>query len=75
MSNDSENTRDDGDLIWGAANIGAEISRTEDQLLYLLKIGALQGAVKKLGPRILVGSRAKLREFVNPEKKVDTTTA
>ena len=50
MSNDSENTRDDGDLIWGAANIGAEISRTEDQLLYLLKIGTLQGAVKKLAP-------------------------
>jgi len=40
---------------------------TTSQLYYLLKIGALNGAVKKLGHRTLAGSRRKLRALVTAE--------
>ena len=53
-----------GDLIWGAAAIAAEIERTPTQVYYLIRIGALDGAIKKLGHRTIAASRRKLRELV-----------
>jgi hypothetical protein len=49
------------DLVWGGADIGKEINRTARQVHHLHEIGALDGAVAKLGHRTLVGSRRGLR--------------
>jgi hypothetical protein len=51
----------DKDLVWGGENIGKEINRTARQVHHLFEIGALDGAVAKLGHRTLVGSKRKLR--------------
>jgi hypothetical protein len=48
------------DLVWGGKDIGKEIKRTARQVHHLFEIGALDGAVAKLGHRTLVGSRRKL---------------
>ena len=55
---------DTADLVWGAENIGSEINRTAAQVCYLFGIGALDGAVAKLGHKTLVGSRKRLRNLV-----------
>jgi hypothetical protein len=49
------------DLVWGGENIGKEINRTARQVHHLFEIGALDGAVAKLGHRTFVGSKRKLR--------------
>ena len=49
------------DLVWGGRSIGKEINRTARQVHHLHEIGALDGAVAKLGHRTLVGSKRKLR--------------
>ena len=49
------------DLVWGQDGIGKEINRTPRQVHHLYEIGALDGAVAKLGHRTFVGSRRKLR--------------
>jgi hypothetical protein len=54
----------DDDLVWGAENIGREINRTAAQTRYLHSIGALKGAVRKVGHRTFVGSRCRLRQLV-----------
>jgi hypothetical protein len=51
----------DSDLVWGAENIGREVNRTRGQVYYLQRIGALDGAVAKLGHKTLVGSKKKLK--------------
>jgi hypothetical protein len=57
----------ENDFVWGGEAIAAELGVTTSQLYYLLKIGALNGAVKKLGHRTLAGSRRKLRALVTAE--------
>ena len=52
-----------GDLVWGADGIGVAIDRTASQVYHLFRIGALDGAVAKLGHKTFVGSRRKLREL------------
>ena len=61
----SEPTNPENDLIWDAAEIGREINRTANQVYYLHRIGALQGAVRKVGHRTFIGSRSKLRALVS----------
>lgn len=54
---------DAADLIWGAEAIGREINRSAGQVYYLVRIGALEGAVTKLGHKTLLGSRRRLRNL------------
>jgi hypothetical protein len=49
------------DAIWGAEAIGREINRSAAQIYYLHRVGALDGAVTKLGPKTYVASRRKLQ--------------
>jgi hypothetical protein len=53
----------ESDLVWGALGIGRVINRDEQQTYYLIRIGALKGAVSKLGHKTLVGSRSKLLQL------------
>lgn len=55
------------DLEWGATNLGRIIKRTEGQFYYLYRIGALKGAVKKIGHRTFVGSRRRLHALLLDE--------
>jgi hypothetical protein len=50
------------DALWGAAAIGRVINRSPSQVYYLHSIGALKGAVSKVGHKTLLGSR-RLREL------------
>jgi hypothetical protein len=50
----------ESDLVWGSENIGKEINRTARQVHHLHEIGALEGAVAKLGHKTFVGSKRKL---------------
>ncbi len=59
---------DASDFCWGAAAIGREIDREPSQVYHLLEIGALEGAVVKLGHRTILGSRRKLRALVSGKK-------
>jgi hypothetical protein len=59
----TEPADDASDLVWGAANIGKEINRTAGQIYYLHAIGALKGAVTKLGHRTFIGSRKRLKNL------------
>jgi hypothetical protein len=54
---DRQPKTEDTDLVWGAEEIGRVLGRTPSQVYHLIRIGALQGAVKKLSHRVLVGSR------------------
>jgi hypothetical protein len=60
---DSEANKDPSDLVWGAPAIGEEIGRTASQVYHLYAIGALDGAVSKMGHKTFVGSRRKLRDL------------
>ena len=60
---------DASDLVWGADGIGAEINRTPGQVYHLHRIGALEGAVAKLGHRTFVGSRKRLRNIISTKLK------
>jgi hypothetical protein len=52
------------DTIWGAKAIGDELDgRSESQVYYVFRSGALKGAVRKLGHRTMIGSRRKLCEL------------
>jgi hypothetical protein len=51
------------DWVWGAAEIGALINRTPEQIYYLHSRGLLRGATWKVGHKLLCGSRRKLREL------------
>jgi hypothetical protein len=64
---------DDGDIVWGAANIGALIGRSPSQVYHLFSIGALDGAVTKLGHRTFVASRKRLANLIN--NKIKTASA
>jgi hypothetical protein len=55
---------DASDFAWGAEAIGREINRSASQVYHLHEIGALDGAVAKLGHKTLVGSRKRLRNLV-----------
>jgi hypothetical protein len=61
MSETESSSSDAGDAVWGATAIGKEINRTQEQVYYLHRIGALKGAVAKIGPKTFVGSRQKLQ--------------
>jgi hypothetical protein len=66
MSNNTAATKQhsaETDAVWGAENIGKEIGRTAEQVYYLYRIGALAGAVTKLGRKTFVGSRRELRNL------------
>ena len=52
------------DAVWGAEAIGREIGRSAGQVYYLHASGKLQGAVRKIGSRTLIGSRRALRNVV-----------
>jgi hypothetical protein len=56
-------------LVWGAEAIGREIGRKASQIYHLHEIGALEGAVTKLGHRTLVGSRRRLRNLISNKMK------
>ena len=58
---------DEVDAVWGAEAVGAVIGRSASQVYYLLRIGVLDGAVKKLGNKTIVGSRRRLRELVTSD--------
>jgi beta-N-acetylglucosaminidase len=58
---DTTQTETESDAVWGAEAIGKEINRTAQQVYYLFGIGALDGAVTKLGPKTYLASRRKLR--------------
>jgi hypothetical protein len=60
----SKPTPAEDDIAWGAEAIGAEIQRSASQVYYLHEVGRLKGAVTKLGPRTLIGSRSKLRALL-----------
>ncbi len=62
-------SEDDSDFAWGAAAIGREITREPSQVYHLYKIGALDGAVVKLGHKTLLGSRRRLRNLVSNKLK------
>lgn len=66
----NKSDKDPSDLVWGAPAIGWEIGRTPQQVYHLYAIGALDGAVSKLGHKTFVGSRRKLSEL--PFRKLKT---
>ena len=49
--------------IWGCQNIAAYIGKSEQATRHLIRTGALNGAVKKVGG-VFVGAPAKLREVL-----------
>jgi hypothetical protein len=51
---------DASDFLWGCAAIAAAIGRTQVQTYHLIRIGALDGAVRKLSHKTLVASRQAL---------------
>ena len=59
----SVNNDTDHDLVWGAEAIGRAINRAPAQVYYLIRTGALAGAVRKLSHRQFVGSREQLRKL------------
>jgi hypothetical protein len=65
-------TASDSDWIWGAEAIGAFIDRSAAQVYYMHGRGAFRGAVFKISPKALVGSRSKLRAL--PELLASETT-
>ena len=74
MSKTAEHEFEDSDdLVWGARAIGAVINRTQGQTYHLFETGALDGAVGKLGPKTMVGSRRKLRKFAVSQKHMRFT--
>jgi hypothetical protein len=66
-------SEDASDLIWGAAAIGREIGRKPSQIYHLVEIGALEGAVTKMGHRTFVGSRRRLRNLIPNKLKASPT--
>jgi hypothetical protein len=58
---DDDDDNPDSDLVWGGDGVGRVINRTAKQVYHLYEIGALDGAVAKLGHKTFVGSRRKLR--------------
>jgi hypothetical protein len=55
------------DAVWGAAAIGKEIGLSAAQVRYLLnKTDVLDGAVKKVSHKVIVGSRSRLRSLAIP---------
>lgn len=53
---------DASDLALGRAEIGKELGgRSPNQVSWLLAQGLLDGAVKRVGHRTLIGSRQRLR--------------
>jgi hypothetical protein len=58
----------DSDLVWGAEAIGRVINRTARQVHHLHEIGALDGAVSKLGHKTFVGSTKALHRL--PFRKI-----
>jgi hypothetical protein len=53
----------ESDLVWGGEAIGKEINRTKAQVYHLIEIGALDGAVSRLGYKTYVGSRRALHKL------------
>ena len=53
----------ESDVIWGMVAIARYIKRTPPQGYYLFGIGALDGAVRKLGRKTIIGSRRKLDQL------------
>jgi hypothetical protein len=62
----------ENDIIWGAAEIAAEVGLTPGKVYYHFALGNFRDAVWRFSARKLVASRKRLRElrFVT-----DTTTA
>jgi hypothetical protein len=52
---------EDNDILWGAEAIGQVIGRTPKQIYYLIRIGALGNAARKLSHRTVIGSRSRLK--------------
>jgi hypothetical protein len=59
------------DLIKGGPAIALELGIPYRQLTYLVANGRLEGAVTKLGPKLLIASRAKLRAKLGLVAKPD----
>jgi hypothetical protein len=53
----------ESDLVLGAAAIGRELGLSADQIYYHYERGRLDAVISKMGPRLLVASRARLREW------------
>jgi hypothetical protein len=49
------------DALWGGPAIAAFLGVEYRKLVYLIHTGKLDGAVVKLGPKLFVGSKTKLR--------------
>jgi hypothetical protein len=52
------------DLIKGGPQIARELGIPYRQLTYLVANGRLEGAVTKLGPKLLIASRSGLRRVL-----------
>ena len=61
MSN-TESPTSESDLVLGAKAIGRELGLSPDKVYYHYERGRLP-VIRKMGPRLLVASRAKLREW------------
>jgi hypothetical protein len=62
-------SNDEPDLVWGAHAIGEVINRKPAQVYHLIEVGALKGAVRKVGHKTLVGSRRELLRLPLGESK------
>jgi hypothetical protein len=51
------------DLLWGVPAIARALGRTPSQTYHLIAVGALDGAVRKLSHKVIVGSRDALRRL------------
>jgi hypothetical protein len=63
-------TDKDGDLLWGAREIGAAINRTERQTFYLLSQKRIPA--RKVG-QVYVGSHAKILRALTDENGESTS--
>jgi hypothetical protein len=62
-----DSSNESGDLLWGVAEIAAELRGSRAQTYHLIRIGALDGCVRKLGHRTIAASRRKLKQLVAAE--------
>ena len=52
------------DLLWGARAIGEAVGRSETQIYTMIAEGLLDGAVRKLSHKRIVGSRRELHRVL-----------
>jgi hypothetical protein len=69
MESPDINENDPSDLVWGQPLSAGRSIAAASQVYYLHAIGALEGAVAKLGHKTFVGSRRRLRNLFSNKKK------